>query len=325
MGRVSLAVLAAAVIALAAVPAAEATFEGEPGPIAFTRMAAPGEGDRSSIFAVESPGQPALLLARFANLSWFSDYSPDGGRIIFTRTPVNGPDLLYTMNSDGTDPVPLSGLGCSGECLGDSSAAWDPTGSRIVFERAFGPIVHDAAARVELHIANVDGSNETAIPLNLDRQEPHDAQWSPDGCRLAVNLLNVHNRKPKFGSAIYVLRPDGTGLERITPLRLNAGSPDWSPSGNRIVFNSHYEGQATSEIYTVRPDGSDLHRVRHQPHGRSAFEAVFSPDGKRIAFAQFDVDGPPHIWTMRTDGTGRHKVTQGNAGDVQPDWGALPD
>ena len=316
-------VLTVAILALAVVPAAEATFEGERGPIAFSHFAAADEGDRSSVFSVESPGQPALRLAGLANLSWFSDYSPDGRRIIFTRTPVNGPDVLYTMKSDGTDRARLS-TGCSGECLGDSSAAWDPTGSRIVFERAFGPIAHDTAARVELHVANRDGGNETTIPLALDRQEPHDAQWAPDGDRLAVNILNVRNRKPKFGSAIYVLRPDGTGLEQITPPKLNAGSPDWSPSGNRIVFNSHYEGQATSEIYTVRPDGSDLHRVRHQREGRNAFEPVYSPDGKRIAFVQTDPDNPPHIWTMRSDGTRRHQLTYGDAADLQPDWGALP-
>jgi Tol biopolymer transport system component len=44
--------------------------------------------------------------------------------------------------------------------------------------------------------------------------------------------------------------------EALTPLRLSAGSPDWSPDGKRIVFNSSYEGQAAVEIYTVRPDGT---------------------------------------------------------------------
>ena len=50
-----------------------------------------------------------------------------------------------------------------------------------------------------------------------------------------------------------MLDADGSNLRRITPLRLNAGNPDWSPNGKRIVFNSSYEGQAAVEIYTVRP------------------------------------------------------------------------
>ena len=81
-----------------------------------------------------------------------------------------------------------------------------------------------------------------------------------------------------------MFRPDGTHFKQITPLHLNAGSPDWSPNGKRIVFNSSYEGQAIAEIYTVRPNGSGLDRVRRQPEGHYAFEAVFSPDGRRIAF-----------------------------------------
>ena len=97
--------------------------------------------------------------------------------------------------------------------------------------------------------------------LEAQGKEPHDAQWSPDGARIAVNIVNI-KAKPRNGSAIYVLDADGSDFRRITPLRLNAGSPDWSPDGKRIVFNSSYEAQSAVEIYTVRPDGSGVKRVR---------------------------------------------------------------
>ena len=129
---------------------------------------------------------------------------------------------------------------------------------------------------------------------------------------LAVNLLNI-TAKPEFGSAIYTLDPDGTDLRRITPLRLNAGNPDWSPNGKRIVFNSSLEAQAAVEIYTVRPDGSGRKRVRRQPEGEYAFEPVFSPSGRRIAFV-----GPgglrpsPHLDDAAKRGPGRTGSAHGH-------------
>ena len=193
-----------------------------------------------------------------------------------------------------------------------------------MFERAFGPIVKDTAAGLDLVTASADGSSEQVIlhfrSLEAQGKEPHDAQWSPDGTRIAVNILNI-KAKPRNGSAIYVLDADGSDLRRITPLRLNAGSPDWSPDGKRIVFNSSYEGQSAVEIYTVRPDGSGLKRVRKEPKKSFSFEPVWSPNGKRIAFAHATTTTPPHIWTMKKNGTRLRQVTHGRRPTAGPTGG----
>ena len=157
--------------------------------------------------------------------------------------------------------------------------------------------------------------------LEAQGKEPHDAQWSPDGTRIAVNIVNI-KAKPRNGSAIYVLDADGSDFRRITPLRLNAGSPDWSPDGKRIVFNSSYEAQSAVEIYTVRPDGSGVKRVRKEPKTSFAFEPVWSPNGKRIAFAHATTRTPPHIWTMKRNGDALKQITRGPKPDVRPDWGS---
>jgi TolB protein len=319
--RLRVPILAAAMLALVSVPAARATFEGERGPIAFQRFPDPNDGARSDIFRVEPPDGPAQRLTHLPDISSFPDYSPDGKRLAFTH-PFEGRDALFTMKADGSDRVRLT-TDCTGECLGDSASAWAPNGRRIVFERAFGPIVDDNASSLELVIARANGRRERVVrsfPLVGGGWEPHGAQWSPNGHRLAVMLLN--GSEPGTPSAIYVLNPDGTSLHRITPIRLNAGNPDWSPNGKRVVFNSHYEGQSLAQIYTVRPDGNMLHRVRRQPQGQNAFEPVYSPDGKRIAFVDTGKSGLPHISMMRRNGTRVHKVTHGRVVDVQPDWGA---
>jgi TolB protein len=234
------------------------------------------------------------------------------------------PDAIVTMGSDGSSPAVVPTTCVDDPCLGDNSPAWSPDGNRLVFERAFGPIIKDqAAGGLDLVTSNADGSGEQVILRSLPLgREPHDAQWSPDGTRIAVNMLNI-KAKPRNGSAIYVLNADGSGFHRVTPLRLNAGNPDWSPNGKRIVFNSSYEGQAAVEIYTVRPDGKGVRRVRKEPKDSFSFQPVWSPNGKRIAFVHGTRTRLPHIWTMKPGGEGLRQVTHGPKPDEGPDWGTL--
>ena len=323
--RLRLPVVAVAVVAGVAgsAPSAEATFPGKPGPIAFQRLVDPQDEESSQIFSVARPGAKARKLTSGGN-GFNPDYSPDGRRIVFERRfGGTSPDAIVTMRSNGSSPVTVRTTCVADPCLGDNSPAWSPDGNELVFERAFGPIVNDeASGGLDLVTSNADGSSEELIlDVAGNAMEPHDAQWSPDGRRIAVNMLNI-KAKPRNGSAIYVLDADGSGFRRITPPRLNAGSPDWSPDGKRVVFNSSYEGQAAVEIYTVRPNGRGLKRLRKEPKNSFSFEPVWSPNGKRIAFVHATTRTPPHIWTMKSNGKALKQITRGPKPDVRPDWGS---
>jgi TolB protein len=306
-------------------PSAQATPPGKPGPIAFQRFMNPQDEESAQIFSVALPGaKPRKLTSGGTAVN--ADYSPDGERIVFERRyGGRSPDSLFTMGSDGSSQTRLPTT-CSGPtCLGDSAPAWSPDGNRLVFERAFGPIVKDTAAGLDLVIAEADGSNEQVIlhygSLEAQGQEPHDAQWSPDGTRIAVMILNI-KAKPRNASAIYVLNVDGSDLHGVTPIRLNAGNPDWSPDGKRIAFNSFYGGPRPPEIYTVRPDGSGLRRLRREPKNSYSLDPVWSPDGGRLAFVHGAGRHVPHIWTMKKNGTRLRQVTHGSLPDRGPDWGS---
>jgi TolB protein len=324
--RLRLPVVAAAVVAGVAgsAPSAEATFPGKPGPIAFGRFIDPQDEETAQIFSVARPGAKPRKLTSGGN-AVNADYSPDGQRIVFERRYGGmSPDTLFTMGSDGSSPAGLRTTCSPDSCLGDSAPAWSPDGNRLVFERAFGPIVQDNASGLDLVTANADGSNEQVIlhyrPLEAQGKEPHDAQWSPDGTRIALEILNIKAR-PRNGSAIYVLDADGSDLHQVTPIRLNAGNPDWSPDGKRIAFNSSYATPGALEIYTARPDGSGLRRLRRETKDNYSFDPVWSPDGERLAFVHGAGPGISHIWTMKKNGTKLRQVTSGRRPDRGPDWG----
>ena len=74
------------------------------------------------------------------------------------------PDSIFTMGSDGSSQTRFPTTCAAPSCLGDSSPAWSPDGNQLVFERAFGPIVKDSAAGLDLVTASADGQQRASDP-----------------------------------------------------------------------------------------------------------------------------------------------------------------
>jgi Tol biopolymer transport system component len=98
-----------------------------------------------------------------------------------------------------------------------------------------------------------------------------------------------------------------------------AGSSQAFP---RLAFG--YERGSVEGVYVVRVDGFNLHRVTQNLHaGYFGFTPDWSPDGTRIAVAGSG-RGVTKIFTVRPDGTGQRRLTNGPRepwyGDSHPDW-----
>lgn len=81
---------------------------------------------------------------------------------------------------------------------------------------------------------------------------------------------------------LFVMNSDGTNLRALTapqPQFNSQGSPDWSPDGSLIAFDTWAGQTANSRIVVIRPDGTGL-----QDLGEGVLPD-FSPDSRRITFS----------------------------------------
>lgn len=175
--------------------------------------------------------------------------SPKGDKMVFTSIR-NGDLDLYTMDLNGKHVKQIT------NSLGYDGGAWfNADGTKILW-RASRPSTPEeiaeykslikenlvAPTRMELWIANADGSDPHQI-TNLSQ-----ANWAPnftpDG---NVIFCSNHEYKRGFPFNMYILKPDGTGLEKISRDKGFDAFPMFSPDGKKIVFCSNRNNGGTRD------------------------------------------------------------------------------
>jgi Tol biopolymer transport system component len=79
---------------------------------------------------------------------------------------------------------------------------------------------------------------------------------------------------------LFIVRAKGGRVRRLTPWKLNAEHPTWSPDSRWILFNLSPDGT----IEAMRPNGRKRHTILPAREGFGGHKPWFSPDGSRILF-----------------------------------------
>jgi len=119
-----------------------------------------------------------------------------------------------------------------------------------------------------------------------------------------------------LGADIWVMRPDATGLKRLTRDGTHNDAPAWSPDRRKIAFVSGLNRHDT--IWTMRPDGTGMRRVT-SPVGLDE-QPAWSPDGRRIVFVREVSPRNRGIYVVGADGKGLRRLTHRDGDYQHPSW-----
>jgi TolB protein len=243
-----------------------------------------------------TPPDPAFAISR-------QTWSPDGESFTFGPTPQVDWGDIYTRPIEG-------GLGSSVRRTFDTfpkqPAVWSPDGTRLLYSRH----VQSVRFRSELFVLPLAGGGETQItssgPGAALNENP---VWSPDGSLVAFNRSVGGDP-----SRIYVVRPDGTGLRRVSTVP--GERPSWSPDGGTLAFSS--PSGSGRDIYVISLDGTGERRVtKTGALGTQNDDVTWSPQGGRLLFTSATV-GQSALYTINPDGSCDRRIATGQDGMWSP-------
>ncbi len=220
----------------------------------------------------------------------------DGKHLAYTR--YDGPGNkgyyyftgeIFVLNLEDRQALQLT----ANEAM-DASPSWSPDGKQIVYHRqAYEFDQHHAISVTTdtLQIMNSDGTGDRTIYVcPFECESP---SWSPDGTQIAFagwTGPDTYDLATEPAMHIYLIRPDGTNLMRLTQEAKHATVPRWSPDGQRIVFRNWVENQ----IWVV--DVSTGHETLLETNGLLHLRSPdWTPDQKAIVFSAEQPDRPDHI------------------------------
>ena len=249
-----------------------------------------------------SAAEPVVVrLTTDGHLKQRPAWSPDGASLVFARHQ-GATIFLFLRSADGKEEKRLTSRDAP-----EFDAVWSPDGKRLAL--CIDKTVPNQGD-MEVYTIAADGQDLQPVLVTAGKLSHEEwPSWSPDGQWIALTSTRDGNQE------IYIVRPEGKDLRRLTNDPALDMHPAWSPDGKKIAFATNRWGDL--ELAVMNIDGSGLTRLTDSP-GLDDYPA-WSPDGKQLAFTTHR-DGNPEIYCIDTDGRHPRNLTHHPAIDNFPTW-----
>jgi Tol biopolymer transport system component len=198
-------------------------------------------------------------------------------------------------------------------------ASFAPDGSALVYS---GHRRSTYPPRADLYRVAVAGGAPAGAPVRLTRtRDAVSPVWGPTGTIVFSRLVDAQRRRYGPKAELYVMRPDGTGVRRLTrtkvdPLLFGLTATQWSADGTKLL--AQFSGQDTTYAETVDP-ATGAHRPLGRAQETGLLATRLSADGSTVLAATggFDPGGRHDVVTVPYGG-GTPTLLARNA--FNPDW-----
>ena len=276
-----------AVIALSLVGAspAAASFPGSNGKLLYSA------NDQVGDYWIATSPPPYTTSTTIASGSLEPDgaiWSADGRTIAFDTTD----GAIWMMNANGGNqrqviPPPQSGF--------LEVTGFSPNGSLVLYTKSVGRAIWEA---------NSNGTGRHVVETPPTGAIDRDARFSPNG------HLIVFDRTTCPGNAcraqIMRMTALGGSVVNLSSNGSDDSGPDWSPSGQKIVFQ-RFLNSGHFQVITMNANGANQTNISDD--NKSDGAPTWSPNGNWIVYNQ-----NISIYRMHTDGSNKTLLVQSGPG-----------
>jgi Tol biopolymer transport system component len=252
------------------------------------------------------------------------DWSPDGGRIAFSRTAPNGYTALWLARPDGSDLVSVGGG--NGDSLNYLGAAWSRGGTNLAFITDTRTTNSNEDV-MKLWLADAAGQNRRVVTSTLAYMSI--LGWAPDGVAIYLRVVENAGSTVSWTSIARVDLASGNITTLVRRSTADFGEAGLSPDGTMLAF---VQGRLLTIADTrrrnvrvvargVSPQARPTASLSPGYGGSSLTTFDWSADSKRLIYVS-DGDCPAllgmysiDVKTRRPDRLTNPCRTAGSAGD----------
>ena len=222
------------------------------------------ESGNSSSYRMKADGSKIDRLGiGEGNLTNFSDVSPYGTELLFTKT-INSKSGLYLANLITGKVTPVTDDPNKSESWG----AWCRLGDKIVYTQEL------EGSPSQLWMVNRDGIGR--FRLGTSENIGIGKDWCPLGQKIIYSARNSNEKDD-----LWVIDRDGAYQTQLTDTPYSEWSPSFSPDGKKIVYVSDEYGKP--DIW-IRDINGNFRAKLTNNLGMIDSNPKWSPDGSKIVF-----------------------------------------